>query len=73
MGSSAFHTPEFREKLNDENYALIFLPLRKLVETLTPSPDDCRWDRLRNVYNELAEVNEACHKVLRLPASDQPT
>ncbi len=60
--------PEFREKFNDENYALVFLPLKKLVESLTPSPDDCRWDRLTIVYSELAEVNKACHKVLRLPA-----
>ncbi len=66
-GVECISYPEFREKLNGENYALIFLPLRKLVESLTPSPDDCRWDRLRAVHSKLAELNNACHKVLRLP------
>jgi hypothetical protein len=58
---------EFREKFNEETYALVFLPLKKLVEGLTPSPDDCRWDRLNAVYRTLAEVDKTCQKVLCLP------
>ena len=67
-GVECISYPEFREKLNDEKYAQVFLPLKKLVESLTPSPDDWRWDRLNAVYKGLAEVNKTCHNVLRLPA-----
>jgi hypothetical protein len=59
--------PEFREKVSDEKCERIFLPLKDLVDGLTPSDDDRRWDRLRDVYGKLADVNEVCRKVLSLP------
>ncbi len=63
-GNQCVSYPEFRGALEEGKYAEIFSPLKKLLERLTPSPDDCRWKRLEIVDLELAKVDEVCRKVL---------
>lgn len=62
--------PDFQDKLSNEDFRLTFSPLQKLLESVEPNPDNCRWKRLEAVYTALAQVDEVCRKVLRPPESD---
>src|SRR5262249_53286505 len=57
---------DFLNKLHDDRFSMVFLPLRKLLEGVEPTPDGCRWKRLDNIHTALARVDTACRKVLHL-------
>jgi hypothetical protein len=63
-GNQCISYSEFRDVLEEDRYAQFFLPLKKLLERLTPSPDDCRWKRLETFDVSLTTVEAVCRKVL---------
>lgn len=58
--------PDFLDQLDNEKTSLIFSPMRKLLESLEPNPDDCRWKRLEATDTALAEVDTVCQRILSL-------